>query len=187
MYAAKLVVPVLTVVVLVGTGSRVLSNPGTPLGGADIYKLYQELQLGMAVEAVATAVNGAALRTASRPVTSWLIWTPPVTRRPTTILRATFRDGRLDRLDYESFGTHYERLVKTRYSEVAIPQSELHRLWRDRWQLEETLEQCRAALGAYHRLVLGVQDRLSPEEREGWVRALELRRATESQINRPLP
>jgi hypothetical protein len=101
------------------------------------------------------------------------------------VLRAAFQDGRVSRLEYEWFGSEYRRLVKGGDSWVEIPADELARIWRQARQAGRLAEGCRDALDAYHRVVLGAQERLTGEEQQGWARALQLRRAVEQQFAPP--
>jgi hypothetical protein len=188
MLRTRLVVAV--ILTLAGLGGPAPAEPAETrrlLERTDLLELYDRLDPGMTVEEIGALVGGARLATTSEPVTAWVVWSPPVTGRPTAVLRASFRDRRLDRLEYEAFGDQYQRLVKGSGADVEIHPGELRRLWRHSWQLERAAESCEAALEAYHRLVLGLQERLSPEQQRAWVRALELRRAAEASIERAGP
>ncbi len=154
---------------------------------ADLYVLYERLRPGMTATDVAVVAGRASLSGSSDPVTSWLIWNPPVAERPTTVLRASFRDGRLARVQYESFGEQYRRLVKGGELGVEIEEKELRRLWRQTSRLTQTVEHCHEALEAFHRLVLRAQDRLTTAEQAAWVRALALRRAAEAEFGMSKP
>lgn len=130
---------------LLGSGS-----PGADerprLGGIDLHDIYQRLQPGMTVDEVARAADRRALATSTGPVTSWVIWNPPETGRPTTVLRAAFDDGRLVRVEYEAFGDEYRRLIKGGDLALTVSEDELRRLWRRDWRLTQAVEHCEEAL-----------------------------------------
>ncbi|MGH7264700.1 MAG: hypothetical protein ACREMB_07570 [Candidatus Rokuibacteriota bacterium] len=150
----------------------------------DLHALYQRLEPGMTVEQVAaTAADGSRLAAAAPPVTAWLVWTPAVPGRPTAVLRASFRDGRLLRLEYEVFGEEYHKVAKGEDPEVEVSPEDLTRLRRRSAKLERVADGCRQTVEAYHRLVLGAQNRLTREEQAAWVRALELRRAVDAHLS----
>jgi hypothetical protein len=67
--------------------------------------------------------------TADQPVTTWLLWQFSGPDRGTEVLRATFRDGRLARIEYESFGDDYQRLIKGDHP-IPMDADEITRLWR---------------------------------------------------------
>jgi hypothetical protein len=150
----------------------------------DLHALYRRLEPGMTVEQVAAAAtgDGSRLGAAATPVTSWLVWTPAAPGRPTAVLRATFRDGRLNRLEYEVFGEDYHRSAKGEEPDVEVSQDDLTRLRRRSATLDRVADGCRKTVEAYHRLVLGAQNRLTRDEQKAWVRALELRRAVDAQL-----
>lgn len=151
---------------------------------ADLHALYQRLEPGMTVEQVAAATaDGSRLGAAgTSPATSWLVWTPASPGRPTAVLRATFRDGRLHRLEYEVFAEEYHKRAKGEDPEVEVTQEDLTRLRRRSATLDRVADGCRKTVEAYHRLVLGAQNRLTRDEQKAWVRALELRRAVDAQL-----
>jgi len=184
MRMASLVVSVATLGILAsGPAAQVTADPWRRLTEADLGALYERLQPGMTVGEVARTAGPAALRQAAEPVTSWLVWSPPALRRPTVVLRMSFRDGRLTRVEYESFGDEYRRLAKGREFGVEIGDQELRRLWRQLWQVTEAAGDCRVALDAFHHLVVQVQERLTTAQQAAWVRALELRRAAEAELS----
>jgi hypothetical protein len=166
---------------LLGSGS-----PGADerprLGGIDLHDIYQRLQPGMTVDEVARAADRRALATSTGPVTSWVIWNPPETGRPTTVLRAAFDDGRLVRVEYEAFGDEYRRLIKGGDLALTVSEDELRRLWRRDWRLTQAVEHCEEALEAFHQLTLAFQERLTTAEQAAWVHALGLRRAAERDL-----
>lgn len=172
----------LVAVLLVGT--LVGAAAGDPRRPAqlDLHALYQRLQPGMTVKEVGAIAGGAGLRASPEPVTSWLVWNPPVPGAPMAVVRASFRDSRLVRVEYESFGDEYRRLAKGTDPGVAIDEEELRRLWRRGWRATEAAAHCHEALEAFHQLVVRVQDRLTTAEQAAWVRALELRRSAEAEI-----
>jgi hypothetical protein len=161
---------------------------GGPVGAADrgersdldVKALYERLSPGMSVREVA-ALTGGQLGAAADPVTAWLLWSQ-APGGGTAVLRAAFQDGRVSRLEYEWFGSEYRRLVKGGDPWVEIPGDELARVWRQAWQAGRLAEGCRGALDAYHRVVLGAQERLTGDEQQEWARALQLRRAVEQQF-----
>lgn len=166
---------VLTAVLAAGSaGAAQRRVTGTPSG---IRALYERLEPGMTVGQVAAVADRPALG-AEAGVTSWLVWSPPGPGGPTAVLRVSFRDGRIARLEHEVFGDEYRRLVKGTDATVELDAAEARRLW----QRGQAVDDCHEALDAYHRLVLGVQQRLSPAEQQAWVRALELRREAESRL-----
>jgi len=154
----------------------------------DIHGVYERLEPGMTVEEVAVAADSRQLRTAPRPVASWVVWSSSGPSRATAVLRATFREERLVRLEYEVFGDQYRRLVKGSEPETEIYWAELRRLWHQSQRTEEAADACQVALEVYHRLTLGVQERLTQNEQAAWARALQLRRgAQESTRSSPPP
>jgi hypothetical protein len=86
------------------------------------------------------------------------------------------------RLEYESFGAEYRRLVKGTDPWVEIASDELARIWRRSWQVGRAAESCRNALDAYHHVVLGAQERLTADEQQAWARALQLRQEAEQHL-----
>jgi hypothetical protein len=136
----------------------------------------------MAAEDVARVSGRRALSGSSDPVTSWLIWSPPATGRPTEVLRAVFREGRVVHVAYEAFGDEYRRLVKGTEPAVEMSEDELRRLWRRDWRLTQAVERCEEALDTFHQLALGFQERLTTAEQAAWVHALGLRRAAEREL-----
>ncbi len=173
----------------IGTLLLVAGLGGEPAGAADrgersdldVQALYERLSPGMSVREVA-ALTGGQLGATAEPVTTWLLWREAPGGGGTAVLRAAFQDGRVTRLEYESFGSEYRRLVKGADPWVEIPGDELARIWRQAWQAGRLAEGCRDALDAYHRVVLGAQERLTGEEQREWARALQLRRAIEQRF-----
>lgn len=170
-------ITVLAALVLLGPAGA--SDPPGLSTQQEIHGLYERLAPGMTIEQVAAIAKRPHLGAGGAPVTTWLTWTSSRSGGPTAVLRASFRDGRLTRLEYESFGEEYQRLVKGT-DPVELDEAELRRLW----QRGRAVDECREALEAFHRLLLRVQDRLTPAEQEAWVRALELRREAESRATR---
>jgi hypothetical protein len=156
-------------------------RPGTAI---DVHALYERLQPGMTVREVVVAAGRSSLLASPEPVTAWVLWNPPVSGRPTAVLRAVFREGRLGRVEYESFGEEYVRRAKGADPAIEIGEDELRRLWRQVWQSAQAAGQCRDALEAFHQLVLHLQERLTATEQATWVQALELRRTAEAQLER---
>jgi hypothetical protein len=115
-----------------------------------------------------------------QPVSTWLLWRQSGPDRATEVLRATFRDGLLTRIEYESFGDEYRHLIKGDHS-IPMDPDEVTRLWRRATRMDQSAESCHGALDAFHRLVLGLQERLTTEEQQEWVRALLLRRTAETE------
>jgi hypothetical protein len=182
MSGAKAVVTVLLFAsVLLGSGS-----PGAQerprSGGVDLHEVFRRIEPGMAVADVSRVSGRGALSGSADPVTSWLIWSPPATGRPTEVLRAAFREGRLVHVAYEVFGDEYRRLVKGTEPAVEMSEDELRRLWRRDWRLTQAVERCEEALDAFHQLALGFQERLTTVEQASWVHALGLRRAAEREL-----
>ena len=116
------------------------------------------------------------------PVTTWLLWNPTPDGKGMGVLRAAFQDGRLIRLEYESFGAEYRRLVKGADPWIEIAGDELARIWRQSWRVGRAAESCQHALDAYHHVVLGAQERLTFEEQREWARALQLRQEAERHL-----
>jgi hypothetical protein len=114
-------------------------------------------------------------------VTTWLVWQHAGPDRGPEILRASFRDGRLARIEYESFADEYRHLVKGDRT-VPMDADEFGRLWRRAARVDQAAESCHDALEAFHRLVLRVQERLTTEKQREWVRALQLRRTAETEL-----
>ncbi len=162
---------------LVAPGAAGERGPATP---DEILALYERLLPGMPLAEVAAMAGRPGLLTSSEPVTSWTVWSPPRTGSPTAVLRATFQDGRLARLEYEAFGDAYRRLAKGSDAGMELGEAELRRLW----ERTRGMDECREALEAFHRLLLRAQDRLTREEQEAWVAALELRRRVDSRLGR---
>jgi hypothetical protein len=147
----------------------------------DVRALYERLNPGMSAREVA-ALAGGQLRTTAEAVTTWLVWNPTPDGTGTEILRAAFQEGRVTRLEYESFGAEYRRLVKGTDPWVEIASDELARIWRRSWQVGRAAESCRNALDAYHHVVLGAQERLTADEQQAWARALQLRQEAEQHL-----
>ncbi|MBI4012190.1 MAG: hypothetical protein HY359_07795 [Candidatus Rokubacteria bacterium] len=174
---ASATVAVLSALVLVApAGASDAREANTAL---EIRAIFDRLQPGMTIEQVAESASRPHLGARGHPVSSWLVWSPPGAGGPTAVLRAVFRDDRLARLEYESFGEEYQHRVKGA-EPVELDEAELRRLW----QRGRAVDECHGALEAFHRLLLRIQDRLTPAEQEAWVRALELRRAAESRATR---
>jgi hypothetical protein len=146
----------------------------------DVLALYHRLQPGMAIDEVVRLARPSGGQVPGEATTSWLLWRHSA--RGTEVLRTSFRDSRLARVQYEAFGEEYRRLVKDGPPTIRIDRGELTRLWQRSARVEEAAEDCQAALDAFHRLVMQVQERLSPTEQRAWVRALELRRAAEAEL-----
>lgn len=170
------------VMLLLGASRDGQANEGWGSSEVDLRAAYEGLEAGMTTERVAELLGRTTLLTAPERITSWLMWTPPAAGRPVTVLRASFRDGRLARVEYESFGGEYQRLVKGGDSRADFSEDEVRRLWRQVRRATQAAEQCEDALEAVHQLVLRVQERLTPSEQAAWVRALELRRAVEADL-----
>ncbi len=147
----------------------------------DVYALYQRATPGMSVQALDALAEHATRLTTNPPVTTWLLWRQSDTDRGTEVLRATFRDGRLARIEYESFGDEYQRLIKGDHP-IPMDAEEITRLWRRAARVDQAAERCHEALDAFHQLVLRVQERLTTNEQREWVRALQLRRAAEAEL-----
>ncbi|HWC05378.1 MAG TPA: hypothetical protein VHF87_21700 [Methylomirabilota bacterium] len=162
---------------------------GSPVGAADrearsdldVLALYDRLTPGMSLRDVA-AVAGGQLGTTPEPVTTWVLWNPMPDGKGTAVLRAAFQDGRVIRLEFESFGVEYRRLVKGADPWVEIASDELARIWRQNWKAGRAAERCRSALDAYHHVVLGAQERLTSDEQRAWARALLLRQEAERHL-----
>lgn len=148
---------------------------------ADIRVMYERLEPGMRLAEVAAIAKRPGLTTTREPVTSWLLWSPPAPGYPTAVLRAFFRDDRVTRLEYESFGERYERLGKGHDPVVQMSEAEARHLGRR----AQAGEQCERALEAFHQLVLRLQERLTTAEQEAWVQALKLRKAVAAELTRP--
>jgi hypothetical protein len=147
----------------------------------DARALYERLTPGMSLREVAE-VAGGQLAMAAEPVTTWLLWNSTADGRGTAVLRAAFQDGHVIRLEFESFGEEYRRFVKGADPWVEITGGELARIWRQSWRVGRAAETCRSALDAYHRVVLGAQERLTFEEQRVWARALQLRQEAERDL-----
>jgi hypothetical protein len=183
MSGARAVVTAIAVAsVLLGAGSASAQAPASP-GGVELHEVFRRLEPGMAVEDVARVSSRRALIDSSRPVTSWVLWNPPATGRPTEVLRAAFREGQLVHVEYEMFGDEYRRLAKGAEPAIEMGEDALRRLWRRDWRLTQAVERCEEALGGFHQLVLGFQERLTPAEQAAWVHALGLRRAAERELD----
>jgi hypothetical protein len=172
--------------VLLGLGlslaaSGVGAEPPARGSEIDIYALYQRLRPGLSVEAVEALAERATKLTTGAPVTAWLLWRHAGPGRGTEVLRAAFREGRLARIEYESFGDEYQHLVKGDRT-VPMEADEVARLWRRAAQVDQAAERCHEALDAFHQLVVRVQERLTTNEQREWVRALRLRRAAEAEL-----
>jgi hypothetical protein len=160
-------------------------SPAADRSDIDVYELYVRLRPGMSAKEVGDLIGGRLGGTAE-PVTSWLLWSPMPGGSGTAVLRASFQDGRVTRLEYESFGAEYRRLVKGADPWVEIAGDELARIWRQAWRAEKAAATCREALDAYHDVVLDAQERLTADEQQAWARALLLRRTAE-QHHLPAP
>ena len=156
-------------------------EPG-PARPVDILDLYQRLQPGMTIGEVARlAAQPSAGLASGDTLTSWLLWHH--SERGTEVVRTSFREGRLASVTYEVFGEEYRRLVKGAVAHgTGLTGADLTRLWQRSARVEQAAEDLQAALDAFHRLVMTLQERLSPEEQQAWVRALELRRAAEAEL-----
>jgi hypothetical protein len=167
-------------VVVVGclAGAPVLAADRGVRSDVDVHDLYAQLTPGMSLREVATLAGGR-LGATAEPVTSWLLWSPLTGGDGTAVLRASFQDGRLVRLEYESFGAEYRRLVKGTDPWIEIAGDELTRIWRQSWRATQAADSCRQALDAYHHVVLDAQERLTADEQQAWARALLLRRTAE--------
>lgn len=175
-------VSVLLPLLLSLTAGGVAGEPRGPGAGIDIYTLYQRVTPGMSVQAVEALAERATRLTLGEPVTTWLVWqhySDP--GRGTEVLRASFRDGRLARIEYESFGDEYRHLVKGDRT-VPMDADEVARLWRRAAQVDQAADSCHEALDVFHQLVLRLQERLTTNEQREWVRALQLRRAAEAEL-----
>ncbi len=145
----------------------------------DVRALYDRLEPGMTLEQVAEAAKRPQLLTTREPVTSWLMWSRPLSPEgATVVVRVFFREARLARVEYEWFGEEYQRLIKGAELTLGLTGDAQRRLW----QSAQAVQHCQEALTSYHRLLLGAQERLTPAEQQAWGRALELRRALESEL-----
>jgi hypothetical protein len=153
-----------------------LAADHAPVSAGQILALYGRLSPGMSAGDVAALARRPRLAPSGGPVSAWLLWSTPQGGVETAVLRATFRDGRLFRLEYEAFGDEYRRLAKGGDDAIELTEEELRHLW----QRTQAGDACQVALEAFHRLLLRAQDRLVPSEQEAWVKALELRRQVES-------
>ena len=169
---------ILVVLTLVlGMPARPRAEEPGPGPSVDILDLYQRLQPGMAIGEVARlAARPSAGLASGETLTSWLLWHH--SERGTEVVRTSFREGRLASVTYEVYGEEYRRLVKG----IPVDRVDLTRLWQRSARVEQAAEDCQAALDAFHRLVMTLQERLSPEEQQAWVRALELRRTAEADL-----
>jgi len=165
---------------LLGTPAGAPAEEPGPRPSVDLLDLYQQLQPGMALTEVVRLGRPSAALGSGDVLTSWLLWRH--SERGTEVLRTSFREGRLASVEYEAFGETYRRLVKDGPSTIPVDRGELTRLWRRSTRIEQAAEDCQAALDAFHRLVMQLQERLSPEEQRAWVRALQLRRAAEAEL-----
>jgi hypothetical protein len=147
-----------------------------PATAGQILALYGRLSPGMTAADVAALARRPRLAASGDPVSAWVLWSTPQGGVETAVLRATFRDGRLFRLEYEAFGDEYRRLAKGGDDTIELTEEELRHLW----QRTQAGDACQVALEAFHRVLLRAQDRLVPSEQEAWVKALELRRQFES-------
>jgi hypothetical protein len=157
-----------------GAGDRA----DAPRPTLDVRALYQRLEPGMPVETVSALAEGMPVSGAGLPVTTWVLWQHSGASRGTEVLRAGFQDGRLVRVEYESFGDRYRRRAKGDHR-VPLEAAEVARLWRRSAEAEEGAAACREALEAFHELVMKAQGRLTDSEQQEWARALRLRRAAE--------
>jgi len=144
----------------------------------DVRALFERLAPGMTSREVA-ALAGGQLQAAATPVTTWLLWNAMPGGKGMAVLRAAFQDGRVIRLEYESFGAEYRRLVKGADPWIEVAGDELARIWRRSWQVDQAADSCHLALDAYHHVVLGAQERLTFDEQREWARALQLRQEAE--------
>jgi hypothetical protein len=165
-------------------GGAVESADRVTRGDADVRELYERLSPGMPLREAATLAGGQ-LGATAEPVTTWMLWSQAPEGQGTAVLRVAFQDGRISRLEYEWFGSEYRRLAKGADPWVEIPGDEVARIWRQTWQAGRAAETCREALDAYHEVVLGAQERLTPDEQQAWARALQLRRAAEGHLSGP--
>jgi hypothetical protein len=154
------------------------ADRGSAIG---VCALYQRLRPGMSVGAVEALSERAARLTTGAPVPTWLLWRHAGPDRGTEVLRASFREGRLARIEYESFRDEYQHFVKDDRT-GPMEADEVPRLWRRAAQVDPAAERCHEALDAFHQLVVRVQERLTTNEQREWVRALELRRAAEAEL-----
>jgi hypothetical protein len=174
MRTSACILVVLTLVLGIPARTRAEERgPGPPV---DILDLDQRLQPGMAIGEVARLGQASAGLASGESLTSWLLWHH--SERGTEVVRTSFREGRLASVTYEVFGKEYRRLVKG----VPVDRVDLTRLWQRSARVEQAAEDCQAALDAFHRLVMTFQERLSPEAQQAWVRALELRREAEAEL-----
>jgi hypothetical protein len=150
----------------------------------DLSALYQRLQPGMTVDQAAAAAGRSHLGEGVEPVTSWLMWSRAGDSGATTVVRATFRDDRLVRVELEFFGEEYRRRVKGGDVAVEMAARELRRLLRRTSEAQEAAGECDEALEAFHQLLLGAQERLTPEEQQAWAQALERRRTAQRGLER---
>jgi hypothetical protein len=153
-----------------------IADDRAPATAGQVLALYGRLSPGMSPGDVAALARRPGLAQAAGPVSTWILWSAPQGGVETAVLRATFRDGRLFRLEYEAFGDEYRRLAKGGDDGIELGEEELRHLW----QRTQAGDACQVALEAFHRLLLRAQDRLVPSEQEAWVKALELRRQAES-------
>lgn len=172
---------ILMILCLPLTADVVGAEPRGRRSEMDVSTLYQRLTPGMSVQAVEALAEHATRLTLHEPVTTWLLWQHSDPGRGTEVLRAAFRDGRLARIEYESFGDEYRHLVKGDRT-VPMDADEVARLWRRATQVDQAADSCHEALDAFHQLVLRLQERLTTNEQRDWVRALQLRRAAETQL-----
>jgi hypothetical protein len=157
-------------------GARAEEPP--PTSAVEVRALYDRLEPGMSIGQVAEAAKRPQLLTNQAPITPWLIWSRTVTQEATVVVRAFFQDARLARIEYESFGEEYQRLIKGTELTLGLAEAERRRLSQSR----DALAHCSDALNAYHQLRLRAQERLTPAEQQVWGRALELRRAVEGEL-----
>jgi hypothetical protein len=83
-------------------GSVQAAEPEAPRA-VDLRALHERLTPGMSSREVAALADGQ-LRAAAASVTTWLLWGPTPDGNGMAVLRAAFQDGRVIRLEYESFG-----------------------------------------------------------------------------------
>ena len=146
----------------------------------DVYDLYARLSPGMSIQTVRSLAAHSGRSELGEFVTAWLLWRHEAPGRGTEVLRASFRDGRLVRVEYESFAHEYRHFVKGD-STVPMDASEIRQLWRRMTRADQAVGSCHEALDAFHRLVMRAQERLTTNEQEEWIRALQLRRAAEAE------
>jgi hypothetical protein len=179
----RLVASLALLALLLAAQFPALADEKLPAANIDLEALYQRLRPGMTVQEFARAAGRETMLKPGEPLRTWLLWTPPLAGRPIEVLRTAFKDGRLARIEYESFGDEYRHLVKGD-SRMEIDSDQVTRLWRRSAEVMEAAEDCGEALEAFHQLVVGLQERLTSAEQQAWVRALKLRRAAQAGLSR---